>query len=97
MYFTSAGTVRYPISRGRVLFLITLIHIFLGNVLVSHNPSVYVSVATKLPRFDFFLLFSFCYISLIFTLAHKAHLAHMAHMAYKAHMAHMAPVAHMAH
>ncbi len=68
MYFMSAGTVRNAISSCRVLFLITLIHIFLGNVLVSHNPSVYVSVATKLPRFDFFLLFSFCYIILIFTL-----------------------------
>ena len=97
MYFMSAGTVRNAISSCRVLFLITLIHIFLGNVLVSHNPSVYVSVATKLPRFDFFLLFSFCYISLIFTLAHMAHFALIAHMAYKAHMAHMAPVIHMAH
>ena len=51
MYFMSAGTVRNAISSCRVLFLITLIHIFLGNVLVSHNPSVYVSVATKLPKF----------------------------------------------
>ena len=49
MYFMSAGTVRNAISSCRVLFLITLIHIFLGNVLVSHNPSVYVPVATKLP------------------------------------------------
>ena len=50
MYFMSAGTVRNAISSCRVLFLITLIHIFLGNMLVSHNPSVYVSVATKLPN-----------------------------------------------
>jgi hypothetical protein len=26
---------------------------FPGNVLVSHNPSVYVPVITKLPRFDY--------------------------------------------
>ena len=50
MYFMSAGTVRNAISSCRVLFLITLIHIFLGNVLVSHNPSVYVPVATNLPK-----------------------------------------------
>ena len=36
-----------PTYIGRVLILITLIHISLGNVLVSHNPSVYVPVVTK--------------------------------------------------
>ena len=46
------------LSRFASWYFINQIHMFLGNVLVSHNPSVYVPVATNLPRFDLSLTHS---------------------------------------
>ena len=52
MFVKRAGTVRAPLSRFASWCFIKQIHMFLGNVLVSYNPSVYEPVATNLPRFD---------------------------------------------
>ena len=61
------------------MILITLIHISLGNVLMSHNPSLYVPDITTLPRFDYFLLISLCYIILMLLTVPKGRRASAVH------------------
>ena len=81
----SAETVQNPLCRSYGMILITLIHIFLGNMLMTHNISVYVPDITTLPRFDYFSLNLLCYIILMLLKVPKGRRASAVHLALSNH------------